>query len=339
MPVDLCKFVQDINRLAQSRSPKWPSAFGFGYDSGIPFITLKDSRNLSKRCRELDPWGLIYLNALMNEAGIKPEKLIFKLPNLPANHLSMESLRRRLAFLNLNNKDDFSISLEGMDGPLDLPDYDELFTPESKAVLHDFTELSVRTIDQKGERGESGYLEKVFQLFLCMNDKVDLKDPCSNERLAILGEDFYRIKSKNSSKSKGCKVLREFNATAFNGKKSRENALTPQNWIDLVSINRDGQLAVIELKIDDSAISLISQALDYALFFARYKNAKNFSKNVDDVLGDQWRGKTPPIVAYMVANYFHPKMEAILPYYATVKGKFDFELRRIHLGAVERFVK
>ena len=41
----------------------------------------------------------------------------------------------------------------------------------------------------------------------------------------------------------------------------------PTEFVDIVTLNKWGYLSVIELKLDDSQLEVVSQLLDYALFF------------------------------------------------------------------------
>jgi hypothetical protein len=86
---------------------------------------------------------------------------------------------------------------------------------------------------------------------------------------------------------------------------------------------------VIELKTDNnSPLELISQILDYALFFACYRKqllkTDTFKPLTANIRKDE-------ISCYAAANYFHKRLDSILPYYHT-SGKYGFELYKIILG-------
>ena len=81
---------------------------------------------------------------------------------------------------------------------------------------------------------------------------------------------FVRIgKNKSGENKKRYKVEREFPAGVFCEKIKESNRILSTEYVDLVTLNRNGDVAVIELKFDDSRLEVIPQVLNYALFFIR----------------------------------------------------------------------
>jgi len=68
------------------------------------------------------------------------------------------------------------------------------------------------------------------------------------------------------------RIIREFPTGVFKDTISQNNRILPTEFIDVVTFNKHGNLAVIEIKLNDSQLEVIAQLLDYALFFRCYRD-------------------------------------------------------------------
>jgi hypothetical protein len=276
--------------------------------------------------RKIDPWALCYKEWLENEHKKTVNKIrIIIQSNITYSSAEFESFKRRISFLQVNNP--------GIDF--------EILTHGSLVPLYSLTELLYRPtneiinikLNQRNADDVPGKLEKDFQAFLfggtilgsTINNIIDYAG--IYRRLGVLGEDFYNLKSSY-------KVLREFPTGIFNGSVLEKNRVLSTYFTDIVAFNKRRELSVIELKLNDPKIEVISQLLDYALFFIGYK--EQICKLIKD-------NKTPPdfekkpIACYVANNHFHDKFEGIKKYYKADPKKYGFKFYMITLGATEGF--
>jgi hypothetical protein len=232
--------------------------------------------------------------------------------------LYFESFRRRLSFISIANPDiRFELELDGNRVMLD--NKNRLFKRPANEIIR--SKFSEHSDDNNPE-----HLEKYIQSVLYGKD---LKER-TNVRLAILGEDFYNMKDKAIG------VLREFPTGVFNGKIANATRILPTDWVDIVTQNINGNLAVIELKVNDFQLEVISQILDYCLYFASYRsqiskieNIKN-TFDIDKIIKDD-------IIGYVANNYFHPLFDYIAPFYSTKGKDCGFCLKKVVLGETTEF--
>lgn len=273
--------------------------------------------------RLLEPWALCYKEWLKNEHKNIITKIRLVIPG-DAKYASaeIESFVRRVSFLNIINADlDFEVIVNNNNKKL--YDIHSLFNRPDNEIIH-------QEINKRDGKDVPGRLEKDFQVFLyggtILSDNMTADDYSAiYERLGVLGIDFYNLKNSY-------KVHREFPVGAFRNSVSEENRILPTNFIDIVSFNKQKELALIELKLNDSKIEVISQLLDYALFFRAYK--AQISKLINDDFCPPVFVKKP-IACYAVNNHFHPRLESILKYYSADKQLFGFSLSLVTLGTTQ----
>lgn len=323
--------VDSINTM-RGNSQGWPACFEYGYDNNEKRCEITFFQDFQKKnFRRVEPWGLAFMQNLKDVSGDNIHEIVFKV-NCGASStenpktckhaahckdfcVNVEALRRRVSFLALNNKEiSFKLSVKGKELPLD-SSVSTLFTrPEDEIIRPDY---SVR-----GDKDEPGRLEKDFQTFLFGKGLNKDGDERTNERLAILGKDFFNLNRKNYA------LEREFPTGVFKKVKSAKTRVLPTEYIDIVTINKHKMLSIIELKLNDSQLEVISQLLDYALFFRSYIGQlkpvldKRFGKKI----------KAGNIICYVANNSYHLRFNSILKYYSTEDKGYGFELKRIILG-------
>jgi hypothetical protein len=109
-----------------------------------------------------------------------------------------------------------------------------------------------------------------------------------------------------------------------------KNRILPTYFTDIVALNKRKELSVIELKLNDPKIEVISQLLDYALFFRGYKD--QICRLIrDDLTPHDFEQK--PIACYVANNHFHARFNGIIKYYTSDPTKFGFKFYMITLGA------
>ena len=160
-------------------------------------------------------------------------------------------------------------------------------------------------------------------------EKIWEKKTRTNDRLAILGEHFYRSKGKEHG------VLREFPTGVFKDKIKENCRLMPTESVDIITLNKYGNLSVIELKLDDEKLEVISQILDYALFFRCYISLLKNLTIIKKTFGTSIR--KGEISCYVVNNHFHPRFDRILKFYSTKNKDYGFQLIKIVLGDTTEF--
>ena len=101
--------------------------------------------------------------------------------------------------------------------------------------------------------------------------------------------------------------------------------------MDIVTLNKWGCLSVIELKLDDSQLEVVSQLLDYALFFGCYAD------KLFNLIGEKLKVKPKEkmIYCYVVNNYFHNRFDGVFKYYSTKQKSYNFKMFKLVLGAIE----
>lgn len=230
---------------------------------------------------------------------------------------NVEAFKRRVSYLNINNEDiDFKIVYNNK--RIKPYTQKELFRRPDKEIIRPF--LNKRGDDDKGH-----FLEKDFQAYLFGKGlkPEDRTEARTNERLAIFGEHFFKLKKKKYG------ILREFPTGAFESTVSRRNMITPTEFVDIVTLNRRGHLSVIELKLDDPKLEVMSQILDYGLYFACYHDMllKVLKDNSTPL-----RPKKDEIMCYVVNNRFHKRFDNIFRYYSTENKSYKFKLFKVVLG-------
>ena len=152
--------------------------------------------------------------------------------------------------------------------------------------------------------------ELLFGRGLHSDSDIDIRR--TNERLALFGRDFVYIgKLKSVKDQDGYKVEREFPTGVFREEVKEANRILPTEFVDLVTLNRYGELAVIEIKFDDPKLEVIPQVLNYALFFHSYRT--KLTPLLDKKLACATEGRN--LVTYLVSNTFHDRFESVWPYY------------------------
>ncbi|NOY53814.1 MAG: hypothetical protein GXP58_09370 [Deltaproteobacteria bacterium] len=291
---------------------KWPSHFDYTVDLENRRITLDARKKINKsgyRC--LDSWGMALFHYVCNDQHQEIREIRFCInKNGSAREPNTEAFKRRVSFLSINNEEiDFRVIHNHRQ--IGLYSRKELFERPANEKIH--TVLNKRGDDDRGER-----IEKDFQTFLFGKG---LKTR-TNDRLAILGEHFFLLKKKKYG------VLREFPTGVFLDSVSKLNMIMPTEFVDIVTLNRRGYLSVIELKLDDVKLEVMSQLLDYALYFACYR------KEILKLLGkySEIRPKRKMIMCYVVNNRFHPRFDDVFRYYSTKNKSYSFRIFKVVLG-------
>jgi hypothetical protein len=285
-------------------------------------ITPKKAKSDILRIAEV--WGLAYYQWL-TEVNYKPiNKIIFDLVNVAGIKTpEKESFKRRISYLNLNNP--FTLEIKAQN-KIVLYSKDEL---ENRPI----NEIITRKFPQRTSNDTPGRLEKDFQAFLFggsilnnANTTTIINYEQIYRRLGVLGIDFYQLK-------KNFKLIREFPTGAFQNTVEEKNRILPTYYIDIVAFNKHGQLSIIELKLNDSKLHVISQILDYALFALSFR--KQIIQSVTNHIGQQFCPvgfENKPIACYVANNYFHKRFDEISKYYAPQPKGFNWKFNKIVLG-------
>jgi hypothetical protein len=283
-------------------------------------VTVADSAKYSV-WKRIDPWGMAFFDRVKGNSS-KPLRLTFSVqaPKERVDKYQYEVLKRRLSFLAEANHLEIAL----MQGSL----ADSLYSWETLTSGHN--NERVHGHFRRRSDNTAGHLEKDFQTWLLGRGKSRNRDPNlpeTNERLALFGPDFVRIKSITSAKNQdGFKVEREFPIGAFKESVKEANRILTTEFVDLVTLNRWGDLAVIEIKFDDPKLEVISQVLNYALFFCMYRS--QLTALLDEKLGCKTEGRG--LVTYLVSNTFHKKFKSVWPYYSQRKDLLN--LKRVVMG-------
>ncbi len=302
------KFLASI--YEKKGKPKgWPGCFNYDITNDRLFIEMPVSDK--RYYKMIDAWGLALLSYANEEFSKKFDlEIIIKEDKNKFSYM-LEALRRRLSYLDINNS--FNITLTSGNYTIKLYDEEELYNRKDKGeIVH--TDFDVRS-----DQDVPGRLEKDLQTFLFGKNLE--KEKRTNERLAILGEDFYNLNSKEIG------IIREFPTGVFINDIKEKNRVLPTEYVDIVTLNKKGDLAIIELKLNNANLEVISQSLNYVLHFRCYldqlfpllKKKLGYSKN-------------KKIICYFVNNHFHPKLDGIFKYYKNKSTKYPFEIKMVTLG-------
>lgn len=317
---------QELINEVKSKSGKaggWPNYFGY-LMNGDSITISADYKILDKKAtRRLDPWGLAFLIDAESRCGIKIHAINFaisgKIDEIKPDRKfapDFEAFRRRVSFLSINNRDlCFGITIN--EKVMELDDAGTLFNRPDNEKIHD-------SFDRIAQDNRPGRLEKDFQTWLFANDVKDAdKDANTNERLAVLGEDFFKLKNKALG------IVREFPTGAFYEKISNNSRILPTEYIDIVTLNKYGQLAVIELKLNDSQLEVIAQLLDYSLFFRCYRD------KLWPIIAEKLRNtpQSQDIICYVVNNHFHDRFNNIMKFYCPKGSSYGFRIKKVMLGS------
>lgn len=316
-PVSELKSDNQINQevdAGRGKSTGWPTCLTYSLEKGTARVVLTGQINKTN-LRKIDCWGLAFFDYCKEIAKNKPTELILEIPRKASANVvpNAEALHRRVSYLNLG--EDLNIRL--LSCGVEVPSYvlaDLLKRPASEIVRTDYAE--------RGDDDTPGRLEKDFQAYLFGKGKNDTTR--TNERLAILGEDFRDLNKKKYS----FVMEREFPTGVFDGQVSAHTRILPTDFIDVVSFNKRRQLSLIELKVNDSSLPVISQAVDYALFFTSYQ------KQLWDVLKTKL-GRRPQkrdFVCYVANNCFHKRFDAVARYYSPINKGVPFKIKKVVLG-------
>jgi hypothetical protein len=320
--VALQGIVNQINST-RGKSGGWPDYFDYDVQNDQAIIQLINIKKgfEKKQFRGIDTWGLAFLNTLNDQSGsnINKLKLTIKAQNqLSSSYdLNFEALKRRISYLSINNP---SLSLE-------------LVINNRQEVLYTINNLQTRpkaekirqNLKDRSDDDHPGRIEKDFQTFL-FGKGIDrqINQTRTNERLAVLGEDFYKLQKKQIG------ILREFPTGAFKNKVAKNTRILPAEYVDIVTLNKNKQLSIIELKINDPSLEVISQLIDYALYFFCYR--EELKQLIE--MNSSIQIKSPDeFICYVVNNHYHSKFNTIMHYYAPKKFKFKF--KKISLGFTE----
>jgi len=275
-----------------------------------------------------DPWGFAVWHEIHNRLGGIKLGLRFEMPE-PSKRdlLKYEAFKRRLSYLAEVNESCISVVLSKCGEIVILYRIDELANrPDDEVVRNKF--------DDRSDKDRPGRLEKDFQSYLfgkglwdfVGNGLRNIVGKRTNERLALFGDDFSRIGELKPR----LHVEREFPTGAFKGKISGDTRILPTEYIDLVTINKNKEIAIIELKFDDDPLEVVAQLLNYALFFFSYK--EKLTPLIDERLGCSCRDYR--IKAYLVSNVFHPRLDDVWRYYCR-GGDAHFGMRIVRMGYME----
>lgn len=101
----------------------------------------------------------------------------------------------------------------------------------------------------------------------------------------------------------GAKVVRQFPANIFRDRIGQNSRITNKLWIDMVSINRIGELSPIELKVGGNIpLDLFAQGLDYGIYCYLFK------KHIKDNWFNIRDSKKDKITIYYIGEEFHPAL-------------------------------
>lgn len=301
-----------LNKIEASKgkSKGWPNCFAYYIKGEEAKITLvKDFDR--KSFRRLDPWGLAFVKELEAESGIKVRKITFVINDIK-RQIYFESFLRRVSFLSFNNPH-IKFKVIAKNEIKKLYTNNLLFNRPSLEVIEEEAK-------SRDDEDKPGRIEKDLQAFLF--GKGFKQDIRTNERLAVFGNDFFKLKTKKLG------IAREFPTGVFLEVKNENSRILSTNFVDVVTLNKHLELAVIEIKVNDSQLEVISQILDYALFFRSYldKLLPVLKKNQIEV------DKRKNIVCYVANNYFHERFNKIKEYYRTENKGYGFIIKQIVLG-------
>lgn len=316
-------FIANVN-LKKGKSGGWPGCFEYCIEQQAAGISLnlneteieKAEKSFPKTLRQFDSWGIAFLSESKTIDNSQVDSLIFNLNAderfIHDNDIYIEAFVRRVSYLALNNSEiNFGFKING--GVRHIYDFDELFVRNSSEVLRSL-------VRDRSDDDKPGRIEKDFQAFLFGKGKDE--ESRTNERLAVLGADFYKLQKNEFG------IEREFPTGVFSNIVSKDTRVLPTEYVDIVTINKYGELSVIELKINDSQLEVISQLLDYSLYFSRY------FEDIKGLLNKGFKnlkaGKN--ICCYVANNHYHQKFDNILEFYSPKVDRIPFKMKKITLG-------
>lgn len=299
----------------------WPKLLKYDFN-GDAVILETDINNLTlnkSKFRQIDSWGMAFYFNITKVC--KTARILFRLTVNEYSKSDLEAFKRRISFLQINNNLNISLEINNIREPL----YNEkdLFNRPADEIIRD-------VYAERTDSDKPGRLEKDFQAYLFGKGK---DNPVrTNERLALLGEDFYKLENKG--------ITREFPTGVFKDKVKNNTRILPTEFVDIVTVNKRNELAVIELKLNDPKLEVISQIMDYALFFACYK--KLLKPIIEEKLSLE-NGKKAnidissrkPIRCYVVNNHYHGNFDDVFKYYTPKKSDYELSLNKITLGYKE----
>ncbi len=293
------------------------------YDLQGKIAIITPKKLVSDILRITEVWGLAYYQWLIEDNNISVDKIIFDLVNVAGiKPPETESFIRRISYLNLNNP--FTLEIKAHNNN-QLYSKDEL---ENRPL----NEIIILKFAQRTSNDIPGRLEKDFQAFLFGGSILNNANTATQaydliyRRLGVLGTDFYQLK-------KNYKLIREFPTGVFQNIVEEKNRILPTYYIDIVAFNKHRELSIIELKLNDSKLHVISQILDYALFALCYR--KQIIQSVVNHIGREFCPvgfENKPIACYVANNYFHKRFDVISKYYAPQPKGFNWKLNKIVLG-------
>ena len=307
------KINQEVDASMGKRNG-WPSCLTYSLTNRVSRVILSGAID-KKNLRIADCWGLAFFDHCLQFAKNPPRNLVIEVPRKPTrkNQPHFEALLRRVSYLNLGGQIKVDFVIDGSKKTCySLP---ELIKRPSNEIVR--TKYNERSDDD-----EPGRLEKDFQAYLFGKGKKGTER--TNERLAILGEDFRDLNKKKAPFT----MEREFPTGVFDGKVSEDTRILPTNFIDVVSFNKWQRLSLIELKVNDSGLPVISQSVDYALFFASYQ--KPLWEVLEQRLGR--RPKMKEFVLYIANNCFHQRFDDVAKYYSPAGKQVPFTIKKVVLG-------
>jgi len=262
--------------------------------TGIFNLCVSGDLNEDDVWQRADPWGFAIWVEILDVLDCVQLGLHFDMPE-PKNRPKYEAFKRRLSYLAEMNRE-MSIVLSIGGRAEELYSISDLMKRPENEIIH-------KELNEPSPTNVPGFsLEKDFQVYLYAKSQ-GIRD---NQRLALLGDDFFNIRSLNFG------VLREFATGAFDGKVTEEKRLLPTEYVDLVTINKHKEIAIIELKFGSKPLEAISQLLNYALYFYSYK--AQLTQLISSPLGFKCADR--PIKAYLVSDVFHARFNDVWPYYS-----------------------
>lgn len=318
-------------RAQQGKPGGWPAEFALSAAETVDSVEINvdASQTGDAAWKRVDPWGFAFLHEVRETSAAKPLRLNFfvGLPRPPKGPARYEALKRRLSYLamaNASNHLQVTLVREGS--------VDALYTKEELAQRPptEVIRSRVNRVKRHSDKRAPGRLEKDFQAYLFgegLYENAGADTPRTNERLALFGGDFFAVgKLASAKKEGGYKVAREFPTGAFSESVKEANRILPTEYVDLVTLNKWGDLALIEIKVDDPKLEVIPQVLNYALFFHCYRRL--LAPLLDDTLGCATKGKN--LVSYLVSNAFHMRFRRVWPYYSKSEGPII--LKQVAMG-------
>lgn len=262
-------------------------------------LCIEDQGEGDSICKLADSWGFAAFDmAYKTLTGPISLRFAMRHPSKKEKPKN-EALKRRLSYLAAINDIHIILTVGGEEERLYT--LDELaFRPETEVIRDNFVDRS--------DADTPGRLEKDFQAYLFGKGLYEGGNGTirTNERLALFGSDFVGISNK------GLPVEREFPTGVFSKEIKESARILPTEYVDLVTFNKFNEVAIIELKFDDSPLEVIAQLLNYALFFHSYKTQLTPLLNRRFACDcGAFRTK-----AYLVSNVFHKRFEAVWPYYS-----------------------